>query len=318
MAASTTTAERRFTPATIALIVAGLLAFVAIGIAIFRPSETTTASSATENGASANAQAGPNIETMIASLEERLRADPDNHELWYMLGLARRDNGQFRQAEQAFRRAMELAPQNADYTAYLAEMMLIQGGRNPPPEAEQLLRRVLQLQPGNPQARYYLATLKDMRGDHRGAVDDLIALLREAPADAPWEPQVREATETIARQNNIDIANRLPPRRQPEQSAATRGIPGPTPQQMQEARNIPPGEQQRMVEGMVERLATRLRQNPRDEQGWMMLMRSYMVQRQPDRAREALRSALAAFANDPAVQARLRTAAQQLNVPNPA
>lgn len=318
MAASTTT-DSRFTPATIALIVAGILALAAIAYALFfRPSDTTSTGSAQANGAAANGQAAGNIESMIASLEGRLRADPDNHELWYMLGLARRDNGQFRQAEQAFRRAMELAPQNADYTAYVAEMLLLQGGRNPPPEAEQLLRRVLQLQPGNPQARYYLATLKDMRGDHRGAVDDLIALLRDAPADAPWEPQVREATETIARQNNIDIANRLPPRRQPEQSAATRGIPGPTPQQMQEARNIPPGEQQRMVEGMVERLAARLRQNPRDEQGWMMLMRSYMVQRQPDRAREALRSALAAFANDQAAQGRLRTAAQQLNIPNPA
>jgi cytochrome c-type biogenesis protein CcmH len=316
MATKTTPAERRFTPATIALLVAGLLALVAIGIAIFRPGETTSASSAT--AIANNSQAADTLDSMIASLEGRVRGDPDNHELWYMLGLARRDNGQFVQAQQAFRRAMELAPQNADYTAYLAEMLLLQGGRNPPPEAEQLLRRVLQLQPGNPQARYYLATLKDMRGDHRGAVDDLIALLREAPADAPWEPQVREATETIARQNNIDIASRLPPRRQPEQSPATRGIPGPTPQQMQEARNMPPSEQQRQVQGMVDRLAARLRQNPRDEQGWMMLMRSYMVQQQPDRARDALRSALAAFANDQAAQGRLRTAAQQLSVPNPA
>jgi cytochrome c-type biogenesis protein CcmH len=315
--ATSTSAERRLTPATIALIVAGLLAFAAIGIAIFRPSDTS-ASNATVNSAATNAQTAGNLDGMIASLEGRVREDPDNHELWYMLGLARRDNGQFPQAQQAFRRAMELAPQNADYTAYLAEMLLLQGGRNPPPEAEQLLRRVLQLQPGNPQARYYLATLKDMRGDHRGAVDDLIALLREAPADAPWEPQVREATEAIARQNNIDIASRLPPRRQAEQSPATRAIPGPTQQQMQEARNMPPSEQQRQVQGMVDRLAARLRQNPRDEQGWMMLMRSYMVQRQPDQARDALRSALAAFANDQAAQGRLRTAAQQLSVPNPA
>jgi cytochrome c-type biogenesis protein CcmH len=313
--ATSPTNERRFTPATIALIVAGLLALAAIGIALFRPSEEAdSASSATVMN---NVQAAGTVEDMIASLQGRLRADPDNHELWYMLGLAQRDRQDFRQAGQAFRRAMELAPQNADYTAYLAEMLLLQGGRNPPPEAEQLLRRVLELQPGNPQARYYLATMRDMRGDHRGAVDELVALLRDAPANAPWEAQVREAAETIARQNNIDIANRLPPRRQPEASPATRGIPGPTPQQMEQARNIPPGEQDQMVRAMVERLAARLRQNPRDENGWMMLMRSYMVQRQPEQAREALRSALAAFANDAATQTRLRTAARELNVPNP-
>jgi cytochrome c-type biogenesis protein CcmH len=316
MAASTTTAARRLTPATIALAVAGLLALVAIGIAMFRPSETTAPSAATATTTNAQSTAG-SVEDMIASLQGRLREDPDNHELWYMLGLAQRDRGDFRQAEQAFRRAMELSPQNADYTAYLAEMMLLQDGRTPRAEAERLLRRVLELQPGNPQARYYLATMRDMRGDHRGAVDDLIALLREAPADAPWETQVREATETIARQNNIDIASRLPPRRQPEQSAATRAIPGPTQQQMEQARNMPPHEQQQQVNAMVERLAARLRQNPRDANGWMMLMRSYMVQRQPDQAREALRSALAAFGNDAATQTRLRTAAQELNVPNP-
>ncbi len=314
MAAPTKT-ERRFTPATIALVVAGLLALVAIGIALFRPGETTSDANMAA-AATGNAQGAGSIDAMIASLQGRLREDPDNHELWYMLGLAYRDQGQLPQAQQAFRRAMELAPQNADYTAYVAEMMLLQGGRNPPPEAERLLRRVLELQPGNPQARYYLATLKDMRGDHRGAVDDLIALLREAPADAPWEPQVRQATETIARQNNIDIASRLPPRRQPEQSTATQGIPGPTREQMEQARNTPPSEQQRMAQGMVDRLAARLRQNPRDAAGWMMLMRSYMVQQQPDQAREALRSALAAFSNDPATQARLRTAAQELSIPN--
>jgi len=312
--ATPTKTERRFTPATIALLVAGLLALVAIGIALFRPGETTSAGNTT---ATANAQTAGSINDMIASLQGRLREDPDNHELWYMLGLAHRDQGQIPQAQQAFRRAMELAPQNADYTAYVAEMMVLQGRGNPPPEAERLFRRVLELQPGNPQARYYLATMKDMRGDHRGAIDDLIALLRDAPADAPWEAQVRQATELIARQNNIDIANRMPARRQPEQSTATRGIPGPNQQQMEQARNIPPSEQQRMAQGMVERLAARLRQNPRDANGWMMLMRSYMVQQQPDQAREALRSALAAFANDAATQARLRTAAQELNVPNP-
>lgn len=303
-------------PATIALILAGIILLVVLVIVAFRSDETVAA--AGNNMVTAgNAQEPAGIEAMIASLQARLRQDPDNHELYYMLGLAQRDAGQFRQAEQAFRRAMELAPQNADYTAYLAEMMLLQDGRNPRPEAERLLRRVIELEPGNPQARYYLATLRDMRGDHRGAIDDLVTLLREAPAGAIWVPQVREATERIAREHNIDIANRLPAAPLPDQSAATRAIPGPNQQQMEQARSMPPGEQDRMVRGMVDRLAARLRQNPRDADGWMMLMRSYMVQRQPDAARDALRSALAAFADDPATQQRLRTAAQQLSVPTP-
>ena len=63
------------------------------------------------------------------------------------------------------------------------------------------------------------------------------------------------------------------------------------------------------------RLANRLRQNPRDEQGWVRLMRSRMVLNDRPAASEALRAALTAFNGDAAAQQRLRTAAQELGVP---
>jgi cytochrome c-type biogenesis protein CcmH len=46
-----------------------------------------------------------------------------------------------------------------------------------------------------------------------------------------------------------------------------------------------------------------------------MLMRSRMVQREDQAAAEALRSALSAFADDPAAQQRLRAAAAELGIP---
>lgn len=312
--ADQTSSARRISPATIALAVAAILAIAAIGIAIFRSGET--AESAPANN-SAAAQAPGSVEDMIAGLRERLRQDPDNHEGWFLLGLSYRDTGNFAEAERAFRRAMELAPRNADYVAYLGETLLLRGGDNPPPEAEQLFRRALELQAGNPQARYYLATMKDVRGDHQGAVNDLITLLRDAPADAPWEAQVRQAVTTIARTNNIDIEGRLPPARTPPASTATAAIPGPSREQMDAARAIPPGQQDEMVKGMVDRLAARLQQNPRDEQGWVRLMRSRMVLNDRAGATDALRRSLAAFQGDAAVQTRLRNAATELGVPNP-
>jgi cytochrome c-type biogenesis protein CcmH len=305
----------RISAATIALGAAAVLAVGAIGIKIFQSSDAAEAPAANAAAAAGAAQA-PSMDESVASLREQLRRDPDNHSNWFLLGMALRESHRFGEAAQAFRRAMELAPQNANYTAYLAEMLLLQGGRTPPPEAERLLRRVLELEPGNPQARYYLATMKDMSGDHRQAVDDLIALLREAPADAPWEPQVREAVTLIARENRIDIAGRLPPPRQAPASTATAAIPGPTRQQLEAARGIPPSQQDEMVRGMVDRLAARLRQNPRDAEGWIRLMRSRMVLNDPNAAREALRSGLAAFANDAPTQARLRGAASELGVPS--
>lgn len=312
--ADQTPSARRISPATIALAVAAILAIAAIGIAIFRSGDTAEPAPANNSAA---AQAPGSVDDMIAGLRERLRQDPDNHEGWFLLGLSYRESGNYPEAERAFRRAMELAPQNADYVAYLGETLLLRGGDNPPPEAEQLFRRSLELQAGNPQARYYLATIKDVRGDHQGAVNDLIALLGDAPPNAPWEAQVRQAVTTIAQTNNINIEGRLPPPRTPPTSTATAAIPGPTREQMDQARTIPPGQQDEMVKGMVDRLAARLQQNPRDADGWIRLMRSRMVLNDRPGATDALRRGLAAFQGDAAAQARLRTSATELGVPNP-
>ena len=303
---------RRISPATVALAAAGLLALAA-GAYKFLASDGTADGGADPHANVAGAGGAESVEAMAAGLEQRLREDPDDHQGWFRLGFAYRHMGRGADAERAFRRAAELAPGNADYLAYLGESLLINTGeRAPPPEAEQLFRRVLELDPGNPQARYYLATLKDNAGDHRGAIDDLVALVRDAPPGATWEPQVREALAAIAAERGIDVSGRVPP---PSPSVATAAIPGPTREQLEAARGIPPSEQDAMVRRMVDGLAARLRSNPRDADGWIRLMRSRMVLNDPGAAREALRSGLAAFAGDSATQSRLRAAARELGVP---
>src|SRR3712207_5278609 len=99
-------------------------------------------------------------------------------------------------------------------------------------------------------------------------------------------------------------------------SPATAAIPGPTPEQMAAASSIPPGQQDEMVQGMVNRLANRLKANPRDAQGWIRLMRARMVLGETAKARDALRSGLAAFRGDSATSAQLNRAAAELGVPS--
>ena len=50
-----------------------------------------------------------------------------------------------------------------------------------------------------------------------------------------------------------------------------------------------------MIEQMVARLDERLRQNPRDLEGWQRLVRSYHVLGRADAAREALKRGMAAL-----------------------
>lgn len=304
---------RRLNPATLALIAAALLVVFALAWRIWPAGSGKADPGNVSANAAAPRQAG-DMEALIAELAEAVRRDPDNHEAWFQLGLLLRNSGRYAEAGQAFRRAGELAPNNADYLAYRGEIMMLMGRGEVPPEAERLFRRAREIAPENPQARYFLAIIRDRRGEHRGAVDELIALLRDAPPGAVWEGQVRSALAGIAARNRIDLGDRVPPPRQAP-AEATAAIPGPTADQMAAARSIPPSEQDQMVRGMVDRLANRLRQNPRDAEGWIRLIRSRMVLQQPDAARDALRSGLAAFNGDAATQGRLRDAARQLGVP---
>ena len=181
------------------------------------------------------------------------------------------------------------------------------------PEAADAFRRAVKIDPSDPRARYFLAVQKDLGGDHKGAVDDWIAFLKDTPPGAPREADLRRNIEQTAAKHKIDLAGRVPPPGGTVPAGA--GIPGPSPEQLAAASSIPPGQQDQMIAGMVERLENRLKQNPRDADGWIRLMRSRMVLGETDAAQAALRSGLAAFKGDGAGEGRLKSAAAELGVP---
>ena len=59
------------------------------------------------------------------------------------------------------------------------------------------------------------------------------------------------------------------------------------------------GERNEMVQGMVARLADRLRQDGSDVEGWLRLLRAYMVLGDRDRANAAAGDARRALASEP-------------------
>lgn len=283
---ASTAPRRRLSAATIILIVAGLIAAASVAVALSRTKDSATP---------AGAQASP------------AAAD------WRMVGWAYLEKGRHEQSASAYRRATEIEPANAENWSSLGEALQVASG-TAVPEAAAAFAKALQLDPSDPRARYFLAVQKDIAGDHGGAVADWIAFLKDTPPGAPWEADLRRNIEQVAARHGIDLAGRVPPTGSAAAGAGA-AIPGPTPQQMAAASAIPPGQQDAMVQAMVERLANRLKQNPRDADGWIQLMRSRMVLGEAEAARGALRSGLAAFEGDAAAQGRLRSAAAELGVP---
>jgi cytochrome c-type biogenesis protein CcmH len=67
---------------------------------------------------------------------------------------------------------------------------------------------------------------------------------------------------------------------------------------MAAAKDMAAPDRDAMIRGMVDRLATRLKQNGDDVEGWLRLVRAYMVMGDLEKAKAALSDARQAVAND--------------------
>jgi cytochrome c-type biogenesis protein CcmH len=254
----------------------------------------------------------------LAALEAATRAQPDSFAAWQALGAGLFDSSRFADAAQAFARAAELAPDNAAIWSALGEARVMANNDNPmPPAALEAFRKAAAIDAKDPRTRYFLAVKRDIDGDHQGAINDWLALLADTPAGAPWEADLRRTIEQVGKIHKIEVASRLAATRPraltpQELPVAARAIPGPSRADMEAASQLPKGQQDAMIDGMVSGLEDKLKANPANVDGWIMLMRSRMTLGESAKAGAALKSAIAA---NPDAENRLRGQAKLLGVP---
>jgi cytochrome c-type biogenesis protein CcmH len=283
MTSAPQTSSRRPSAATIILILAAVIALASAAVAISRSA-----------GSGSDDSDGP--------------AAKD----WRVVGWAYAQSGNAPEAAAAYRKAASIEPGNAENWSSLGEALQVPSA-SPVPEAEAAFRKAIELDPREPRARYFLAVQRELAGDHKGAIEGWLALLKETPPGAPWQSDLRRTIEQTAAKHRIDLVGRMPPAA--ETGTAKAGMPGPTAEQLASLSSLPPAQQAAMVRQMVARLEDRLKSNPKDEEGWIRLIRSRMALGDPSAAQSALRSALAAFADDSETAGRLRSAAAELGVP---
>lgn len=287
----------------IALIVAGLAAAFAVGFAISR----------NQDGDPPSVDAVAEVQT-IASLEQRAAANPQDAKAWQDLGLAYFGESRFTDAARAYEKAIAIDPGDALTWSALGEARVMASERDPMPgPALDAFRRAIALDAKDPRARYFLAVKRDLDGDHAGAVADWLALLAETPEGAPWREDLVRTIEQVGKINKLDVAGRLAAAgaKSPKLPAAARAIPGPSAQDLATASQIPPGEQRKMAEDMVARLENRLKTDPANVDGWLMLIRSRATLDQADKAARAVKDAVAA---NPASAGEIRRQAAALGV----
>ncbi|MBA4748098.1 MAG: tetratricopeptide repeat protein [Sphingopyxis sp.] len=264
------------------------------------------------------AEASADPADSLALLEAAARANPTSVDAWQALGAANFDLNRFADAAAAFEKAAKLAPQTAALWSALGEARVMASERDPmPPAALDAFRKAAAIDPKDPRTRYFLAVKRDIDGDHAGAINDWLALLADTPAGAPWEADLRRTIEQVGQIHGLEVASRLaatkPRTLTPDElPVAARAIPGPSRAEMEAASQLPKGQQDAMINSMVAGLEDKLKTNPANVDGWIMLMRSRMTLGESAKASAALKNAIAA---NPAAAPRLRAQAQLLGVP---
>jgi cytochrome c-type biogenesis protein CcmH len=257
----------------ILLLLAAMVAVVSVGVVTLRSPKAPEAQTAE----------AANSGDMIAQLEAKVKSDPKNVEGWALLGLGFYQTGRFAESATAYQRAATLAPTIAEHWANYGEALVMASPSKFPADAKAAFTNALARDPKDVRARYFLAIEKDMSGDHRGALDDWIALLKDAPPGAAWEADVRNLIAQVSVANKISVAGRLPAAR-----------PAPSPDQARDVAALPTAQQNEMIAGMVDGLAKKLEANPKDVEGWTMLIRSYAALGRKGDTDKALQSAIAA------------------------
>ena len=220
------------------------------------------------------------IAELVGRVEAHLEQNPEDGRGWEVLGPVYMRLGRYDDAVTARKNALRLLGATAEREADLGEALT--GAQNGivTVEAKAAFDRAVRLDPSDARARYFIGLAAEQDGRPRQAADAWRALLAEAPADAAWSGFVRQS---LARVDPDSLASQ----------------PGPNADDVAAASEMPPEQRNTMVQGMVSRLAERLKQDGGDVEGWLRLLRAYMVLGDKEQARAAAGEARRALASDP-------------------
>ena len=208
------------------------------------------------------------MERLNDRLAEKMRETPGNIEGWMLLGRSYRSHQRFAEAAEAFRRAVDSSDRPADALADYGEARVLARDGAVGLEDRAIFEEILAKNPREPRARYYIGAFQAQQGDLKGALQSWVDLIAASPADAPWLDEVRARVANAERQLNLRAGSVAP--------STAAGSPAAAPE-IDEA----------TIRAMVDGLAEKLKRNPDDLKGWLMLARSYEVLGETEKAGQA-------------------------------
>jgi cytochrome c-type biogenesis protein CcmH len=216
------------------------------------------------------------LDNMVAQVEQHLQKNPKDGRGWSVLAPVLARLGRYDEAVQAYRNSITYNGDSADRRADLGESLAAAAGGVVTAEAKAEFERAVALNADEVKASYFIGLAAEQDGRKSDAATVWGAMLAKAPPNAPWRPMVQSALTRVGGSTAPSLSD--------EAVAA--------------AKDMNETDRNAMILGMVDRLASRLKQNGDDVEGWLRLVKAYMVLRDSDKAKNTAEEARQAVGSD--------------------
>jgi cytochrome c-type biogenesis protein CcmH len=222
-------------------------------------------------------EAAQSLDNLVLQVEQHLANNPTDGRGWSIIAPVLVRLGRLDDAVRAFRNSLTYNGESADRRADLGEALVAVAGGVVTGEAKAEFERAVTLNADGVKASYFLGLAAEQDGRSAEAASIWRAMLEKAPPNAPWRPLVQAALARVGGSPAPALSNET----------------------MAAAKDMSETDRSAMIRSMVDRLATRLKQNGDDVEGWLRLVRAYMVMGAADKAKAASSDARQAVAKDP-------------------
>ncbi|KRR15400.1 cytochrome C biogenesis protein [Bradyrhizobium lablabi] len=238
------------------------------------------------------ADASQPLENMVAQVEAHLEKNPTDGRGWTVLAPVLARLGRYDDAVRAYRNSITHAGDSAERRSDLGEALAGAAGGVVTAEAKAEFERAVAQNADDPKANYFLGLAAEQDGRQADAAAIWQGMLAKSPADAPWRPLIQAALARVGGSTVPALSNDA----------------------MAAAKDMNEDDRGAMIRGMVDRLATRLKQNGEDVEGWLRLVRAYLVMGERDKATSAVAEARQAVAGDAERLRQLNTGLKNLGL----
>jgi cytochrome c-type biogenesis protein CcmH len=214
------------------------------------------------------------LDNLVAQVEAHLEKNPTDGRGWNVLAPVLAKLGRYDDAVRAYHNSITYGGDGSERRADLGEVMVAAAGGVVTTDAKAEFERAIAQSADEP--NYFLGLAAEQDGRGTEAVSIWRAMLTKGAPDAPWRPLVQAALARVG-------------------GPAVPALPD---NAMAAAKDMNDTDRGAMIQGMVDRLASRLKENGDDVEGWLRLVRAYMVMGARDKAMSASIDARQAVAND--------------------